>query len=75
MSAAETSFPDLVPTILALSRADKLRLVQVIVGDLARDEGVPLLQPGASYPVWTPLDAFDAAAVMLREIEAREAAQ
>ena len=31
------------------------------VTDLTRQEGIDLLESGVSYPVWTPLDAFDAA--------------
>jgi hypothetical protein len=68
MSSTESSLPSLVPTVLALSRADKLRLMQVLVGDLARDEGIPPIEAGTSFPVWTPVYAFDAAAAMLKEL-------
>ena len=27
----------------------------------AREQGADVLQGGTSYPIWTPLDAFDAA--------------
>jgi hypothetical protein len=32
-----------------------------LVSDLTQHEGVDLLQSGASYPIWTPFDAHDAA--------------
>jgi hypothetical protein len=73
MTPADKALPDLVPAVRALSRADKLRLIQLLVADLACEEGVPLAEPGASYPVWTPHHAFDAAAVLLRELEAEGA--
>jgi hypothetical protein len=60
---------DLFPTLQALPRADKLRLVQFLVSELAREEGIPLLESGASYPVWSPCDAHEAAATLLRVLE------
>ena len=39
--------------------------MQLLVFDLAREEGVALLQPDEDYPIWTPYNAFDAAATLL----------
>ena len=58
------SLTELFPEVKNLPRADKLRLMQFIVVDLAQDEGVPLLTSGAEYPVWTPFNAFDAATTL-----------
>ena len=69
MTPTTNGLPQLLPNFGALSRADKLRIIQFLAADLVRDEGEPLLEPGASYPVWTPLEAYDAAAVLLRELE------
>jgi hypothetical protein len=55
--------------LCALSRADKLRLIEVLAGDLAREEQALPLDASAVYPVWTPIDAFEAAAVLERELE------
>jgi hypothetical protein len=63
------SLTDLVPAVQALPRADKLRLVQILVTDLAREEGVSILEGAVSYPVWTPYDAYDAAGVLLRALD------
>lgn len=60
---------EMLPALQALPRADKLRLVQLLVVDLARDEGVPLVEVGTPYPIWTPYHAFDAAAVLLRTLD------
>ena len=70
MTPAEKALPDLVPAARALSRADKLRLIQLLVADLAREEEVAPVEVGASYPLWTPHHAFEAADVLLRELEA-----
>jgi len=52
-----------------LNRADKLRAMQVLVTELASEEDV-LLIPGASYEVWSPYDATDAAQTLLDMLEA-----
>ena len=55
------SLAELVPALQDLPRDDKLELIRLLVTDLTQQEGIDLLHCGASYPVWTPLDAFDAA--------------
>lgn len=60
---------ELLPKIQVLPRADKLRLMQFLVFELAREEGIALLQPDQDYPIWTPYDAFDAAKTLLNALE------
>ncbi len=60
---------ELLPQVQALPKADKLRLMQFLVFDLAREEGITLLQPGADYPIWTPYAAFDAASTLLNALK------
>jgi hypothetical protein len=48
-----------------LNRADKLRVMQFLVLELAKEENA-LFAPGASYPVWSPHDAFDAADTLMK---------
>jgi len=43
--------------------------MQFLVFELAREEGVALLQPGEDYPMWTPYDAFDAASTLLNALK------
>jgi len=57
-----------------LPRADKLRLMQLLVIDLAQEEGIPLLAAEAEYPVWTPLNAFDAADTLWQMLQTHQAA-
>lgn len=55
------SFAELVPALHDLRRDEKLEIIRLLATDLTRQEAIDLLQEGASYPVWTPLNAFDAA--------------
>ncbi len=62
---------DLLPLVKRLTRPDKLRLMQTLLYDLARDEGVSLpspeelLQAEQTYPIWSPTTAYSAADVLL----------
>ena len=67
------SLTELFPTIKKLPRADKLRLMQFLVIDLAQEEGVPLLAADAEYSVWTPVNAFDAADTLLHMLQTYQA--
>lgn len=50
----------LFPTLRNLPRADKLKVMQFLITELAQEEE-PSLQPGATYPVWSPLNSHEAA--------------
>jgi hypothetical protein len=67
------SLTELFAAIKMLPRADKLRLMQFLVIDLAQEEGVSLLSADAEYPVWTPLRAFDAADTLLQKLKTHQA--
>lgn len=60
---------ELYPTVKQLGRADKLRLMQWLVMELAREDDIPLFASDAEYPVWTPLNAFDAAETLLQMLD------
>ncbi len=47
-----------------LDRADKLRVMQFLVVELAKEEGL-LLKPNAQYPIWSPYNSYEAAATLL----------
>jgi hypothetical protein len=64
------SLVEVLPGVQALSRTDKLRLIQFLAQDLAEGESGLSLQAGQSYPLWSPHEAFDAAATLLRALEA-----
>jgi hypothetical protein len=54
--------------VQALSRLDKIRLIQILAQELERDEE-GLIEPGRSYPVWSPDRAITAAAALLQALE------
>ena len=62
---------DLLHTLRDLDRADKWRVLQFLLQELAREEGA-LLDAGQSYPVWSPYNAVDAANTLLAALEAEK---
>ncbi len=62
---------ELLVELRRLDRADKLRAMQVLVTELASEEGASLV-PGGEYQVWSPTDAADAAGVLNRLLESEE---
>lgn len=61
------SLTEVLPEVQALSRLDKIRLIQFLAQDLEQDEAA-LIEPGKSYPAWSPDRAFEAAAALLRKL-------
>ena len=62
------SLTEVLPEVQTLSRLDKIRLIQFLARELERDEE-GLIEPGRSYPVWSPDQAFTAAAALLQALE------
>ena len=60
---------ELYPKVRMLPHADKLRQMQFLVIDLAQEDGIPLLAADAEYPVWTPINAFEAADTMFQMLQ------
>jgi hypothetical protein len=65
---------ELLPAVHALPRGDKLRLMQVLVGDLALEESLWAGTGQAEHHVWAPHDAFDAAATLLQVLNTDQTA-
>jgi len=64
---AETpTWKQMLPTLHALSRRDKLNVMQFLLTELADEEGVDLLIANQAYPIWTPLQADSAAETLLQ---------
>lgn len=51
---------DLFSTLKNLPRADKLKVMQFLITELANEEE-PTLQAGATYSLWSPLNSHEAA--------------
>jgi hypothetical protein len=64
------SLTELLPSIQALPRRDKFRLVQELIAELAREEGIA----EGEYPIWSPYEAHEAAAMLLQLLEQDKAA-
>ncbi len=63
------SLLEILSQVHVLPRSDKIRLLQVLVDELAKEEGLAPLEPGGNYPVWSPHNAFEAADTMLEALE------
>ena len=63
------SLAELMPALQNLPRNEKLEVIRFLASDLTRQEGIDCLQSGASYPIWTPFDAFDAAKSLQRVLD------
>ena len=61
------SLAEVLPEVQTLSRLDKIRLIQILAQELERDEG-ELIEPGRSYPLWSPDRAFTAADALLQAL-------
>jgi hypothetical protein len=62
------SLTEVLPEVRMLSRFDKIRLIQFLAQELGQEEE-NLIEPGQSYPVWSPDQAFTAAAALLQALE------
>ncbi|BAZ49275.1 hypothetical protein NIES4103_18870 [Nostoc sp. NIES-4103] len=65
---------ELFPTLRSLTRADKLKVMQFLVAELAREEE-PTLEPGATYSVWSPLNSHEAAHKLAQLLESEPPTQ
>ncbi|MFM2060425.1 MAG: hypothetical protein RLZZ507_95 [Cyanobacteriota bacterium] len=60
---------ELFPTLRNLTRADKLKVMQFLVSELAKDEE-PSLEQGATYSIVSPLNSHAAAHQLAQLLEA-----
>jgi hypothetical protein len=59
---------ELLTELRQLSHTDKLRVVQMLVNDLAGEEE-PMIRADQEYAIWSPYDAFEAAQVLKEALE------
>lgn len=65
---------DLLPALHGLPKCEKLRAIQLLAADVAREDGEILVPSEAAYPIWSPFDAFDGAESLMQLLEDEEAA-
>ena len=56
---------EIIPTIKSLNRREKIHLLQIIVNELAQEEN-NLIKPNEEYPIYSPLNAFEAGDTLLK---------
>jgi hypothetical protein len=64
----DMSLAELMPSVHALPRSDKFRLVQELIAELAQAEGLA----EGEYPIWSPHEAHDAAAILIGLLDQEE---
>jgi hypothetical protein len=74
VSCAPMTTADLFPTLRRLTRADKLKVMQFLIAELATEEE-PTLQAGATYSLWSPLNSHAAAHTLGQLLESDQPAQ
>ena len=60
---------ELIPSIQNLNRSEKIQLLQIIVNELAQEEQNSPLNNQENYPIYSPLNAFEAADTLLQVLE------
>jgi hypothetical protein len=64
------SLTELLPFLKDLDKLDKLKALQFLVNELAREE--ELLHANETYPIWSPFDSYDAAEILLNTLKVED---
>lgn len=62
---------ELLPTLQNLNRADKLKVMQFLITELAKEEELTL-QSDQTYPVWSPFNSHEAAHQLAQLLESEQ---
>ena len=54
------SVAELIPTLKTLTPDDMRQVIRILQQEL-KEESIAALEPGATYPIWSPYDAYEAA--------------
>lgn len=68
------SLAQVLPEVQSLSRTEKIRLIQFLAQELERDDST-MIEPGQSYPIWSPDYAFSAANALMQALEDEKSRQ
>ena len=63
------SVTELLSTLKALPREDKLKVMQFLTDELANEVAASLLQPGATYHIWSPYNPHGASQKLMALLE------
>ena len=61
---------EVLPTLKALNRTDKIRAIQFLSDEVAKEEGV--FQDGKVYEIFTPYESFEAAQQLQKLLDEKE---
>jgi hypothetical protein len=59
---------DIYAALRSLNRIDKLQVMEFLAHEVAREEAT-YFQPGTTHEIWSPYDAFSAAATLEQMLE------
>jgi len=61
---------EILPSLQKLSHQEKIKAIQFLATELARDEQNPdFLENGKTYEVWSPYDAFSAEKILTEMLQ------
>ena len=63
---------ELLPALHGVAKSDKLRAIQILAADVAREDEEMNVQNVSTFPVWSPCEAYEGADVLLRLLEEDE---
>lgn len=66
------TFNEILPILQTLPKVDKLRLVQFLIHELAKEEGVNLLEIAEEHPIWSPYNAFEAGDTLMEMLSSEQ---
>jgi len=67
------SLKELLPSLQALPRPEKLQAIQFLTEKLMEEEALQSsFDPGASYPIWSPYDSYEAADILHKLLDAEK---
>ncbi len=63
---------ELLPTLKALNHKEKIRAIQFLANEVANEEKI-FFEEGASYPIWSPFESYEAAEQLMNLLEEENA--
>ena len=63
---------ELLPTLRALNHKEKIRAIQFLANEVAKEEEV-FFEEGKSYQVWSPFESYKAAEQLMNLLEEEKA--
>lgn len=62
------SLTDVLPGLKSLNRFEKIRVVQILINEIAKEEE-SFFENGKQYPIWSPFESYEAAEGLMKLLE------